>query len=134
MTEVPVPGHGGREIKTIGDAFLVEFGSAVAAAECALRIQKALVERRDRVVEEDAIRLRVGLHLGDVLFMDDDVYGDGVNIAALMESSAEPDGICISGELARQIENKMEVSIVDRGKKTLKNIPRPRRIYQILLD
>ncbi len=124
--------HGGREIKTIGDAFLVEFQSALSATKCAIEIQKTFFEQAQSVPSEAVIRLRIGLHVGDVVYRENDVFGDGVNIAARIEPLAEPGGICISEDVARQIQNKIDCSMVRLGKGDLKNISLPVEIYRII--
>lgn len=126
--------HGGREIKTIGDAFLVEFASALAAASCAVEIQQALHERNRAVPPERRVQLRIGLHAGDVIHKEGDVFGDGVNIAARIEPLAEAGGICVSEDVARQIQNKLAgLDLVKLGAGELKNIAVPVDIYRLLL-
>lgn len=125
--------HGGREIKTIGDAFLVEFASALAAASCAVEIQRALHERNQTAAADQQVRLRIGLHAGDVIHRENDVYGDGVNIAARIEPLAEAGGICVSEDVARQIGNKFACPLVKLGAGELKNVEMPVDIYQIVL-
>lgn len=124
--------HDGHEIKTIGDAFLVEFPSALAATNCAIEIQKTLFERAESQPTENAIRLRIGLHVGDIIYKEKDVFGDGINIAARIEPLAEPGGICLSEDVARQIQNKIDYALVRLGKGDLKNINLPVDIYRII--
>jgi len=124
--------HDGHEIKTIGDAFLVEFPSALAATTCAIEIQKTLFERAESHAGESDIRLRIGLHVGDIIYKEKDVFGDGVNIAARIEPLAEPGGICLSEDVARQIQNKIDYTLVRLGKGDLKNINLPVDIYRII--
>jgi adenylate cyclase len=124
--------HDGHEIKTIGDAFLVEFSSALAATSCAIEIQKTLFERSESKPEAEAIRIRIGLHVGDVVYKENDVFGDGVNIASRIEPLAEPGGICLSEDVARQIQNKIDYSLVRLGKGELKNINLPVDLYRII--
>ncbi|MCX6132890.1 MAG: tetratricopeptide repeat protein [Ignavibacteriales bacterium] len=124
--------HGGHEIKTIGDAFLVEFASALAATACAMEIQKTLFERSASKPDSETIRLRIGLHIGDVVYKEHDVFGDGVNIASRIEPLAEPGGICLSEDVARQIQNKIDYSLVRLGKGELKNINLPVDLYRII--
>jgi len=97
-----LPEFGGREVDTAGDAFLIEFGSALESTRCAIDIQTALNERNLTVAPESRILIRIGLHLGDVVHVGDQVYGDGVNIAARMEPLAKPGSICLSDDVARQ--------------------------------
>ena len=127
------PKHDGREIETAGDSFFVEFKSAVEACNCAIEIQTALHERNKSEPAERNIRLRIGLHIGDVVFVDNHVHGDGVNIAARMEPLAAPGGICISEDVARQIRNKISYSVVKLGDEKLKNISMPMDVYCIAL-
>ena len=100
--------HEGHEIETAGDSFFVEFNSAVEATNCAIEIQKALHERNLTQPSERFISIRIGIHIGDVVYIDQHVHGDGVNIAARLEPKARPGGICISEDVARQIRNKID--------------------------
>lgn len=125
--------HDGREIETAGDSFFVEFTSAVEATNCAIEIQTTLNERNKTEPAERRILLRIGLHIGDVVFVDQQVHGDGVNIAARMEPLAQPGGICISEDVARQIRNKIDFPVIKLGEEKLKNISMPMDIYSIVL-
>jgi adenylate cyclase len=125
--------HGGREIETAGDSFFAEFTSAVEATNCAIEIQTTLNERNKTEPAERRILLRIGLHIGDVVFVDQQVHGDGVNIAARMEPLAQPGGICISEDVARQIRNKIDFPVIKLGEEKLKNISMPMDIYWIKL-
>ncbi len=125
--------HDGREIEAVGDGFFVEFPSALEAARCAVDIQRALHDRNDSVPPEHRIVVRVGLHLGDVVAQDNRVHGDGVNIAARIEPLADPGGICVSEDVARQIQNKIELPLRRLGKADLKNIRTPVQIYRLVL-
>lgn len=125
--------HDGREIETAGDSFFVEFNSAVEATNCAIEIQAALNDRNIDAPRERNILLRIGLHIGDVVYMDNHVHGDGVNIAARMEPLANPGGICVSEDVARQIRNKVQYPVLKLGKERLKNIAMPMDIYCIKL-
>jgi TolB-like protein/class 3 adenylate cyclase len=121
--------HQGRLIKTTGDGFLVEFASPLAALRCALAIQDNL--RTD----PDALRLRIGLNLGDVIIEESgDVYGEGVNVAARLEALAEPGGILISGKIHSEVEGKVEADFEDRGEQQVKNITRPVRVHSVRLS
>ena len=118
--------HQGRVIKTTGDGFLVEFASPIAALRCALAIQANL--RND----PDALRLRIGLNLGDVIIEESgDVYGEGVNVAARLEGLAEPGGILISDKIHREVEGKVEAAFENRGEQQVKNISRPVHVYAV---
>ncbi|MEO6731596.1 MAG: adenylate/guanylate cyclase domain-containing protein [Ferruginibacter sp.] len=125
--------HSGREIETAGDSFFVEFNSAVEATECAIEIQSVLHNRNLTETLTRRIILRIGLHIGDVVYMDDNVHGDGVNIAARLEPLAPPGGICISEDVARQIRNKIQYPVQKIGAEKLKNISMPMDIYCIVL-
>ncbi len=125
--------HEGREIETAGDSFFVEFNSAVEATNCAIEIQTVLHERNKAEPEDRHIRLRIGLHIGDVVYLDNHVHGDGVNIAARIEPLAPPGGICVSEDVARQIRNKVAYPVLPLGKGKLKNIAMPMDIYRIRL-
>ena len=127
------PKHGGREIETIGDAFFVEFASALEAVRCAVAIQRALFTRNESVSEQKQIKIRIGVHLGDVVVRGENVLGDGVNIAARVEPLAKPGGICISEDVARQVQNKIELPLQKLGKKRLKNIRLPMDVYAVEL-
>jgi TolB-like protein len=123
--------HGGRIVKTTGDGVLIEFGSVVGAVQCAIRLQKLAAERNTGLPDESRMEWRIGIHLGDVLVEGDDILGDGVNIAARLESIAEPGGICISDDAFRQVRGKIEAEFADLGEQSLKNITRPLRVYNI---
>jgi serine/threonine protein kinase/TolB-like protein len=127
------PQHGGYEVETVGDSFFVEFTSALEAVQCAIEIQKALFERNKSVPEEKQIKIRIGVHLGDVVHSGKNVLGDGVNIASRIEPLARSCGICVSQDVARQIENKIDLPIkkIDRAK--LKNIEIPVEVYAVVL-
>ena len=128
------PKHNGREIETAGDAFFVEFHSAVEASNCAIEIQTILHDRNKSEPEQQRhIRLRIGLHIGDVVYVDNHVHGDGVNIAARMEPLATPGGICISEDVARQIRNKISYPVIKLRDEKLKNISMPMDVYCISL-
>ena len=125
--------HGGREIKTIGDGFLVEFASALQAVRCALAIQRALVQRTASETADRRIQVRIGLHLGDVEVRDGDVFGDGVNIAARIEPLADAGGVCITGPVFDQVRNKIDEPLVRLPKPDLKNIQIPIDVYRVVL-
>ena len=123
--------HGGRIIDTAGDGILAEFPSVVNAVECAVALQKAMAERNANIPIERQLRYRMGVNLGDVIHDQQRVYGDGVNIAARLESVAEPGGICISGEAFAQVQRKLPLQFMDMGEHQLKNITDPVRVYRI---
>ena len=119
-------------VKRTGDGLIVEFRSVVDAVRCAIAIQSGMAERNAGVAQDERIEFRIGVHLGDVVEeADGDLMGDGVNIAARIESIADPGGICLSEDAWRQVRDKVKETFVDRGEKTLKNIARPVRIYAI---
>ena len=124
--------HHGRIVKTTGDGMLVEFASVVDAVECAVAIQRAMVQREVDVPEDRRIRYRVGINLGDIVIDGDDILGDGVNVAARLEGLAEPAGISISGAVYDQVHNKLDLVYEDLGKKSVKNIKEPVPVYRVL--
>ncbi len=121
--------HHGRIVKTTGDGMLVEFSSVVDAVRCAVEIQRAMVDRNSAAPEDKRIRFRVGVNLGDVIADRDDIYGDGVNIAARLEALAEPGGVCISHTVHDQVVDKLPYAFSDTGEQTLRNIARPVGVY-----
>src|SRR3954451_12453753 len=127
------PQFNGVEIKTIGDAFLVEFGSALEAAQCAIEIQRTLSKRNHDVAHDRRIEVKIGIHIGDVMHRDGDVYGDGVNIASRIEQLAGAGGICVSTDVERQIRNALEARIQKFGAAELKNIKMPMDLFRIVL-
>src|SRR6202008_2327446 len=119
------PQFNGSEIKTIGDAFLVEFDSALEAAQCAIEIQRTLTKRNSDIAPDRRIELKIGIHIGDVVHRGGDVYGDGVNIASRIEPLAGPGGICVSMDVERQIHNSLEARLEKLALTELKNISVP---------
>src|ERR1700720_3020861 len=127
------PRFHGTEIKTIGDAFLVEFGSALEAAQCAIEIQRALAKRSTDVAADRRIAVKIGIHIGDVVHRDGDVYGDGVNIASRIEALAGAGGICVSMDVERQVRNALEARFEKLAMTELKNISVPMDLFRIVL-
>jgi adenylate cyclase len=123
--------HRGRIVKTTGDGLLVEFASPVEAARCAGEIQKAMREREGSLPEDQRIEIRVGINLGDVIIDEDDVHGDGVNIAARLEALADPGGVVISSAVFEQVRDRVPDSFEDLGEQQVKNIARPVRVYRL---
>jgi TolB-like protein len=121
--------HRGRIVKRTGDGILIEFSSAVDAVRCAIQQQLGMAQRNERVPGEQRIELRVGVHVGDIITEEGDIFGDGVNIAARLESIARPGGICISDDAYRQVRGKLDANFQDSGEQELKNITRPVRVY-----
>lgn len=123
--------HDGRIVGTAGDSVLAEFASAVSAVRCASEIQEAIKTRNDALPASQRLLFRVGVNLGDVVVKDQDLLGDGVNIASRLETLAEPGGICISSSVYEQITGKLNLGFLDIGEQTLKNIGRPVRVYRV---
>src|SRR5215469_10470530 len=123
----------GTEIKTIGDGFLVEFNSALEAAQCAIAIQRALAKRNADAAAERQIQVRIGVHIGDVVHRGGDVFGDGVNIASRIEQLAGAGGICVSMDVERQIRNALEARFEKFGTADLKNVKLPMELFRIVL-
>ena len=125
----------GRIIKTTGDGMLVEFVSVADAVRCAVEIQTGMMLRNADVPPARWMQFRIGINLGDVIAEDNDIFGDGVNIAARLEALAEPGGICVSGAVRDQLANRLEgVAFVDLGEQSVKNIARPIRVFRIRLE
>src|SRR5947199_3444950 len=127
------PRINGSEIKTIGDAFLVEFNSALEAAQCSIEIQRALVKRNADVPPDRRIEVKIGIHIGDVVHRGGDVYGDGVNIASRIEPLAGAGGICVSMNVERQIRNALEARFEKLVPTELKNISVAMDLFRIVL-
>ena len=121
--------HKGRIFKVMGDGFLVEFGSVLDAARCAVEIQAGMPGRNAGVPEDRHIKFRIGINLGDIIVEGDDFYGDGVNLAARLEGLASPGGIACSAVVRNQVGNKLEIEFLDQGDKTVKNIAQPVHVY-----
>jgi adenylate cyclase len=125
--------HEGREVKSMGDAFLVEFSSALEAARCAYDIQRAIREFNISLPEEKRVHLRVGVHVGDVVESEGDISGDAVNVASRIESLAEPDGVCLTRQVYDHIHNKFELRMTSLGGKQLKNVSVPVEVYKMVM-
>jgi adenylate cyclase len=124
----------GRIIKTTGDGMLVEFQSVADAVRCAVEVQERMRRRNADVPAERRIDFRIGINLGDIIFEDGDIYGDGVNVASRVEQLAEVGGICVTGAVHDQVDGRVDVAFEDLGEKLLKNISRPVRVYRVLAD
>jgi len=133
LVDPAIATHRGRIVKTTGDGMLVEFASAVDAARCAAEIQQEMARHNAEISPELRIEFRIGIHVGDIIIDDNDIFGDGVNIAARLEGIAEPGGVCISDDAHRQIRGKTDVIFDDIGEQTLKNIAEPMRAWHIRL-
>jgi TolB-like protein/class 3 adenylate cyclase/tetratricopeptide (TPR) repeat protein len=123
--------HKGRIVKTTGDGILIEFSSVVEAVACAVAVQKAMPARNEGTVADRRIEFRVGIHQGDIIVEDGDIFGDGVNLAARLEGLAEPGGICISRVVRDEIRDKLDFAFDDMGEQSLKNIARPMRVFAV---
>jgi adenylate cyclase len=134
LVDPAIATHRGRIVKTTGDGMLVEFASAVDAVRCAVEFQRGMVAQNGSVHEDARIEFRIGIHLGDVIIDDNDIFGDGVNIAARLEGIAEPGGICISDDTHRQIRGKVDIGFDDMGAQVLKNIAEPMRAWRVQID
>jgi TolB-like protein/class 3 adenylate cyclase len=124
----------GRIVKTTGDGMLVEFASAVDAARCAVEVQRGMAGQNADVSQDVRMEFRIGIHVGDIIIDDNDIFGDGVNIAARLEGIAEPGGVCISDDAQRQIRGKVDIGFDDMGLQTLKNIAEPIRAWRMQID
>ena len=125
-----VAAHNGRIVKLIGDGTIVEFGSVVDAVNCALLVQRSGAALPDANARQPTIVLRIGINLGDVIIENDDLYGDGVNIAARLEPLAEPGGICVSSIVHESVGNRIDVRFSDGGDISVKNIERPIQVWK----
>jgi class 3 adenylate cyclase/pimeloyl-ACP methyl ester carboxylesterase len=134
LIEPAIAKHGGRIVKLMGDGILAEFASVVAAVECGAQIQRAMAARNGGKPDERRMLLRIGIHLGDVIIDGDDIYGDGVNIAARLQTLAEVGAICVSGQVYDQVDGKLPLRFRPLGAQTLKNIAKPVEVYGIALD
>ncbi len=126
--------HRGRIVKTTGDGMLVEFASAVDAARGAAEVQRSMAKQNIKVPQDTRIEFRIGIHVGDIIIDDNDIFGDGVNIAARLEGIAEPGGICVSDDAQRQIRGKIDLRFDDMGPQLLKNIAEPMRAWRLQID
>src|SRR4051794_15701302 len=133
LAEPLVAEHRGRIVKLMGDGSLCEFASVVDAVACAVAVQRGLAEREAGVPEAERIRFRIGVNLGDVIVEGEDIYGDGVNVAARLERLAEPGGIVISGTVFDHLRGELGCTFASLGEQHLKNIERPVRAYRMVL-
>jgi TolB-like protein len=125
--------HKGRIVKTTGDGMLVEFASVVGAVRCGVEVQRGTLDHELELPDERRIRLRIGINLGDVIAEGDDIFGDGVNVAARLEAVAEPGGICVSRVVHDQVRDKLDLAFEDLGEQQVKNIAKPVHIWRISL-
>src|SRR5262249_12416880 len=131
LVEPKIREHHGRTVKNTGDGLLAEFPSVIDAVRCATEVQRGMADRNAETVEEKRITFRVGINLGDVIAEEDDIYGDGVNVAARLEALAEPGGICISRVVRDQIRDKLPYPFEDKGEQSVKNIARSVRVFAL---
>ena len=131
LVDPTIAKHRGRIVKTTGDGMLVEFASAVDAARCAVEVQRGMADENAEIPQAKRIEFRIGIHLGDVILDDNDIFGDGVNIAARLESIAVPGGISISRAVHDQVRDRINVCFDDKGEIALKNIARPVQVFAI---
>lgn len=129
--EPAIAAHQGRVVKLTGDGLLVEFGSVIAAVECAIKVQEAMALQNVGLAADRRIDLRIGINLGDVIVQDGDIFGDGVNIAARLEGVGTPGGVTVSEAVRLNVGNRLAVRFVDRGDQQLKNIPTLIRAYDV---
>jgi adenylate cyclase len=134
LLEPKIREHQGRIVKTTGDGMLAEFASVVDAMRCAVEIQRDMRVRNTDVPQDKRIEFRAGLNVGDIIVDGDDIYGDGVNVAARLENMAEPGGICVSGRVYEDTRGKLDITFEDEGEQQLKNIDWPVRVYRVRLD
>src|SRR6201993_3195191 len=125
--------HRGRIVKTTGDGLLVEFASVVDALRCATEWQHGMAERNADLPDATRIEFRIGVHQGDIVVEDDDIFGDGVNIAARLEGLAQPGGICVSARVQEDVAGRLDLTFDDMGEQGLKNIARPVRVFRAWL-
>src|SRR5437868_14127228 len=133
LVDPKIKEHRGKIIKTTGDGMLVEFASVVDALRCAVEVQRGMAERNAGVPQDKRIEFRVGIHQGDIVVEDRDIFGDGVNVAARLEAIAEPGGVCVSGRVLEDVQGKLDIAFEDIGEQQLKNIARPVRVYRVVL-
>jgi adenylate cyclase len=134
LIEPKIAVHRGRIVKTTGDGLLVEFGSVVDALRCAAEIQTGMAERNAGVRADGRIDVRIGIHQGDVVVEDGDIFGDGVNVAARLDGLAEPGGVCVSARVQEDAAGKLDLAFEDMGEQQLKNIARPIRVYRVAAE
>src|SRR5260370_22706307 len=123
--------YGGRIVKTTGDGLLLEFPSVVDAVRCAVDVQRGMAERNAEVPPEQRIEFRIGINVGDIIIDDDDIFGDGVNVAARLQTLAEPGGICVSRVVRDQVLDKLSFAFEDLGPQEIKNIARPVEVDRV---
>jgi len=131
LVDPKIKEHRGRTVKNTGDGLLAEFASVVDAVRCAAEVQRGMIDREPEVPDEQRIRFRIGINLGDVIVEGHDIFGDGVNVAARLEVVADPGGVCISRTVREQIRDKLTYPFEDLSDQSVKNIARPVRVYAL---
>ncbi|TIN18944.1 MAG: adenylate/guanylate cyclase domain-containing protein, partial [Mesorhizobium sp.] len=134
LFEPEIAHHHGQIFKLMGDGMLAEFGSVVDAVECAVSLQRGLAERNAAVPEDQRIRVRIGINLGEVIVEGEDRYGEGVNVAARLQQLADPGGICVSAKVAREVERKLALGFEPMGEQKVKNIAQPVQAFRVILE
>jgi class 3 adenylate cyclase/TolB-like protein/cytochrome c-type biogenesis protein CcmH/NrfG len=134
LIEPKIREHQGRVVRITGDGILAEFASVVNAVRCAVALQRGMAERNADIASGERMEFRVGLNVGDVIIDRGDMWGEGVNVAARLEALAEPGGLCVSGRVQEEVRDKLDIIFEDMGKRQLKNIARPVRVYRARLD
>ena len=134
VIEPRISDHHGRLVKTTGDGLLVEFASVVDSVQCAVDIQDGMAQRNHEVSDNERMNFRIGVHLGDVIIEGDDIHGDGVNVAARIETLAEKGGVSMSSSVYEQVRHRIDLSYVDMGEQSLKNIADPVHVYRIAIE
>src|SRR5437763_9327077 len=130
VSDLKIAEHHGRIVKTTGDGLLVEFTSVIDALRCATEWQRDMAERNTSI-SGDRIEFRIGIHQGDVVVDDDDIFGDGVNVAARLEALADPGGLCVSARVQEDAAGRLDLAFEDMGDQALKNIARSVRVYRV---
>ena len=130
LVDPKITEHRGRIVKTTGDGLLVEFASVVDAVRCAVEVQRGMIERNADVPQGKRVEFRIGINVGDIIIEEDDIFGDGVNVAARLEALAEPGGICVSGRVEEDVHGKLDTAFEDIGEQQLRSIARPVRVYR----
>src|SRR6516164_3618572 len=134
LIDPKIAAHNGRLVKTTGDGLLVEFASVVDALRCATEVQAGMAERNATTPADKRIEFRIGLHQGDIVVEDGDIFGDGVNVAARLEGLAEPGRICVSARVQEDAVGKLDLTFDDMGDQALRNISRPVRAYRVVME
>jgi TolB-like protein len=131
LIDPKIAAHRGHIVKNTGDGLLAEFKSVVDAIRCAVDVQRGMAERNSDVPPDKRIEFRIGINVGDIIEDNGDIFGDGVNVAARLETIAEPGGICVSDDAHRQVRDKLDIVFDDAGEQNLKNIGRPVRVFRV---